>query len=161
MLSRTLSDSGADFSAISLKCVKAHGLTIHPPSPGEPQVINGAAEGMETARLGHVFERVTLHYPIPNGSTAVSFTKKFEVMEMDLDFLFGREVNRVLFPHDEQSKFGGAHASITDVPSQVVRVSEAARLRAVTVENAVDAGDEYDMHGAQRPSLRQAQAAVD
>ena len=147
---RVLGDSGADLSGVSSKIVEQWDIPIIAPLPHEQQYIQGATEGMLTKRRGYVVLRVTLHFPIPNGSTAITFTKKFEVMDMDLDFILGREVTRVIFPNDQANKFGGPHSPLTDVPYDVVRKDIAARVRRVgDYHEEVEAGSEtFDVYGA-------------
>ena len=142
-----LLDSGADLSGVALRRVKEMGVPIIAPLPHEQQWIDGAVNGMRTRRLGHVVLRCTFHFPIPNGSTAVTFTKKYEVMDMELDFILGREVNRVLFPNDQINQFGGPHSTLTDAPHDIDRQDQASVRMATTSSDEVGIGETFSVDG--------------
>ena len=144
-----LADSGSSFSGISRELAQKYKIPIIPPAAGEIQWLHGATEEMKSKRLGHVVLPVTLHFPTPTGSATVSLTKKFEVMDMDLDFLFGREVNRVIFPNDIINGLGGPHSSITDEPHDVdYRTAPARSRRLDQDEDRTGAsGEVFDVHG--------------
>ena len=113
-----LTDTGAQFSSISKRVVEQFNLTISPPGVSAPSVIAGATTSMRVPRLGHVDLPLTVHFPLDTTRQACSYvSKRFEVMEMQRDFIFGVDLIGTLFPDDELLAYLGPHSSITDAPS--------------------------------------------
>jgi hypothetical protein len=151
------SDSGAEFSAISRKLVERYNLKVERPPPDEPQTLGGVTQGMAVDRVGFVQLPVTVHFPLHSSKCSISFTKKFEVMDLagTEDMLVGIEAFDLLFPEVDLSGCAAVKSVITDGPHHVtkhtqslrptveeVQASAAARpstSRLVTVEDEVEA----------------------
>jgi hypothetical protein len=113
-----LPDSGAQFSSINKRLVDKFKLQIEPPAADEPSSLNGASSSMRVARIGYVDLPVCVHFPLDSKKQVVEVEKKrFEVMEMKHDFIFGVEFLRLLFPTDQLLAFAGPHSCITDDPT--------------------------------------------
>jgi hypothetical protein len=151
------SDSGAEFSAISRKLVERYNLKVERPPSDEPQTLGGVTQGMAVDRVGFVQLPVTVHFPLHSSKCSISFTKKFEVMDLagTEDMLVGIEAFDLLFPEVDLSGCAAVKSVITDGPHHVtkhtqslrptveeVQASAAARpsaSRLVTVEDEVEA----------------------
>jgi hypothetical protein len=85
-----LPDSGAQFSSINKRLVDKFKLQIEPPAADEPSSLNGASSSMRVARIGYVDLPVCVHFPLDSKKQVIEVEKKrFEVMEMKHDFIFG------------------------------------------------------------------------
>jgi hypothetical protein len=72
---------------------------------------------MSTKRIGYVAIPICVQLPLNDPAEVTFASKRFEVMSMEHDFIFGVELLRELFPRDELLRRCGPHSSITDAPS--------------------------------------------
>jgi len=135
-----LLDSGAEFSAISKRVVERYNLTITPVPTHEDQGVAGVDRSMKVKRIGTVILPVTVSYPLGAHDASVSFTKKFEVVDIDEDMLLGVEVWMTLFPNFEGERCLCKMASITTPPTQIKYHKAAHIYRVVATEPASSSG---------------------
>jgi hypothetical protein len=100
---------------------------------------------MRTLRRGFVNLPITVHFPLDEKRSAASFdSKRFEVLEMSHDFIFGIELLRALFKSDRMLAYAGPHALITDAPDvsdQVSVLLSACSLQTAALSYAVGDGE--------------------
>jgi hypothetical protein len=142
-----LYDTGAMFSAISARLCKQQKITITSPTRGG-DVINGAAQGMSTKRIGIVVIEVIIHYSDSSGKAAMKCIKEFEVLNLkDEHFIIGQDMSAELFPGEEAWKFGAKWAEyMTSRPADIVYLTpnrpRAATLNDVSSEEESESDDE-------------------
>ena len=118
-LNHILLDSGAQFSVVNKKIVDKYSLKIHKPNRNEATEIEGASTDMITHRHGYVVLRVTVHFPLNSSRCAITFTKKYEAMDINEDIILGTEVFDTLFPGSEQNQYAATKSDITDYPHDI------------------------------------------
>ena len=96
-----LNDTGAQFSAISLRLAKKHHLYISPIVDGEPMNLHLAEKSKIVPRIGSVRIPVTIHFSGGAPRAPYSCRKQFEVLDMHHDFLLGVDILPYLFPYDD------------------------------------------------------------
>jgi hypothetical protein len=139
-LFNVLVDSGAQFSTISKRLVTQFHLPVSAIPASEVRSLGGAATSMQVPRIGTVTLAVTAHYPSGNDNAAVSFTKKFEIMDTEEDVLLGMEMWPVLFPRStDVLACLGSPSSITSAPTQV-RYHKASRVYRIRSNDSVVTG---------------------
>jgi hypothetical protein len=111
-----LLDSGADISCVNRQLVLKHKIAIVAPSG--PSMLRGFGSSMAVKRHGTVDLRVCVHLPLNTPST-ITFNKTFEVIDMDDDFLIGRDALPALFPNDAALRYSKPHSIITDTPRDI------------------------------------------
>ena len=139
-LMNVLLDTGAEFSAISKRLIEKYHIIPTPVPKHEEQVLAGAAQGMKVARIGTVTLPVTVTYPLSGHDASVSFTKKFEVMDIAEDVLLGVEVWPTLFPNFEGVDCLCQPSSITQRPTQI-KYHKAARIYRVVPTQPIKLSD--------------------
>jgi hypothetical protein len=119
-------------------------LTIHEPDD-KAKHIYGASTSMKTLRKGYVILDVTAHYMMTKGRQAMSFTKQFEILDLESeDFIVGTDLGPVLFPNDEIWKHSAQWAQqMTTWPTNIVR-HVISRPRAAVLNATTDSDDEVD-----------------
>ena len=96
-----LNDTGAQFSAIAKKLALQHRLPIVPPAKGEPRFLAMAERTKVVRRIGTVTIPITVHYRGGKYKAPYECRKKFEVLDMDYDFIIGVDLLPRLFPYDD------------------------------------------------------------
>ena len=96
-----LNDTGAMFSAISMKLVHDHRLHIRRPQQGETQHLAMADKTKIVRRIGTVTIPITVHFSGGAYHKPYECTKSFEVLDMDYDFILGVDIRPRLFPSDD------------------------------------------------------------
>jgi hypothetical protein len=139
-----LADSGAEFSAINSRIVSKHELPVIKPE-GPASHIFGASSNMKTKRKGYVMLDISAHYMIASGRQSISFTKQFEVLDLDCeDFIIGADLGPILFPNDDIWKHGAKWAKqMTTWPTNIVR-NVLYRPRAAILNAVHESSDEMD-----------------
>ena len=139
-LLNVLLDSGAEFSAISKHVVDKYNILPTPVPVNEDQGVAGVDKSMKVKRLGTVILPITVTYPLGGHDASVSFTKKFEVMDLDEDVLLGVETWMTLFPNFEGERCLIKPASITTPPSQI-KYHKAAHIYRVVASEPVSSAN--------------------
>ena len=111
-----LLDTGAQLSCIKASLLPRLGLALTPPVG--IRELSGFAKGTKTPRIGTVSTTVTLHLPLSTPGT-VTFTKTFEVVDINHDFIVGIDILKTIFPNDQTYNYTAAPSTITDAPSDV------------------------------------------
>jgi hypothetical protein len=75
---------------------------------------------MRTQRKGFVLLRLTVNFPLHTGRNAITFSKKYEVMDIREDLLLGIETHKLLFPSSDTTEYGAKPSNITDFPHHVL-----------------------------------------
>ncbi len=141
VLADVTADSGAEFSAISRNLVERYNLKVVRPPHDEPQKLGGVTEDMAVNRVGFVSLPVTVHFPLHSSKSSISFTKKFEVMDLagTEDMLVGIEAFDLLFPEVDLAGCAAVKSVITDAPHHVVRHTQSLRPADEVVQASVGA----------------------
>jgi hypothetical protein len=134
-------DSGAEFSAISRKLVERFNLKVVRPPSDEPQKLGGVTEAMAVNRFGYVSLPVTVHFPLHSSKSSVSFTKKFEVVDLagTEELLVGIEAFDLLFPEVDLAGCAAVKSVITDDPHHVTKHARSLRPTEEVVQASADA----------------------
>lgn len=90
---------------------------------------------MSAQRYGHVDLRVTMCFPSVPNRPAVTFSKRFEVLDHPEDFILGAEMLDLVAPNTQLSQYTAKMASITDRPHDIIvhDVNVPAVVRSVSV----------------------------
>jgi hypothetical protein len=141
VLTDITADSGAEFSAISGKLVERFNLKVVRPPSDEPQKLGGVTEAMAVNRFGYVSLPVTVHFPLHSSKSSVSFTKKFEVVDLagTEELLVGIEAFDLLFPEVDLAGCAAVKSVITDDPHHVTKHARSLRPTEEVVQASADA----------------------
>ena len=93
-----LADTGAQFSAVSLTLVKHHRVALCPPLRNEPQQLAMAERSKTVSRIGTVTLPIVVHFTGGAYRQPYSCVKKFEVLDMNYDFILGVDILPNLIP---------------------------------------------------------------
>jgi hypothetical protein len=96
---------------------------------------------MATNRVGFVSLPVTVHFPLHSSKSSISFTKKFEVMDLAgrEELLVGIEAFDLLFPEVDLAGCAAVKSVITDDPHHVTKHTQPLRPSDEVVQASVDA----------------------
>jgi hypothetical protein len=138
-----LIDTGADCSCINKQIVDKYNLQVNPPASGSPSSLVGF-DGVHTPRVGTVTLRVTVHCLLESEPTT-EFTKSFEVINGNHDFILGRDVLPTLFPNDTTYSYVAPAAPHMDKPHNITRGSpcpDSSQSQILCFESSLDDIDE-------------------
>lgn len=121
----SLTDTGAQFSAIALKLVKQHHIAIRPPLDNEPQYLSMADRTKVVKRIGSVMIPISIHFSGGAYRAPYICSKKFEILDMDYDFILGVDILPQLFPFDDVMNYLILPSRISS-PPQSLSISIAA-----------------------------------
>ena len=115
-----LVDSGAQFSAAALRLVQRHRVPMCRPQPSEPQLLAMAERTKTVRRIGTVTLAVVVHFSGGTYRQPYSCTKKFEVLDMNYDFILGVDFLPRLFPFDDVMNYLLLPSRISTPPQSLV-----------------------------------------